>query len=37
MLSNVKKFNYLKSFVEGEALHSIAGLSLTNDHYREAL
>ena len=37
MLSNVKKFNYLRSFVEGEALHSIAGLSLTNDHYPEAL
>ena len=37
MLSNVEKFNYLRSFLEGETLHSIAGLSLTNDHYPEAL
>ena len=36
-LSNVKKFNYLRTFLEGEAQHTISGLSLTNDNYNEAL
>ena len=36
-LSNVEKFNYLRTFLEGEAQHTISGLSLTNDNYNEAL
>ena len=36
-LSNVEKFNYLRTFLEGEAQHTISGLSLTNDNYSEAL
>ena len=36
-LSGVEKFNYLRCFLEGNALHAIAGFSLTNDNYKEAL
>ena len=36
-LPNVEKFNYLRTFLEGEAQHTISGLSLTNDNYNEAL
>ena len=36
-LSNVEKFNYLRTFLEGEAQYTISGLSLTNDNYSEAL
>ena len=36
-LSDVEKFNYLRIFLEGEAQHTISGLSLTNDNYNEAL
>ena len=36
-LSNVEKFNYLRTFLEGETMHTISGLSLTNDNYNEAL
>ena len=36
-LSNVEKFNYLRSFLTGDALHAIAGLSLTNNNYEEAM
>ena len=36
-LSGVKKFNYLRCFLDGEASHAIAGLSLTNENYKEAL
>ena len=36
-LSKVEKFNYLRSYLEGEALHTVSGLSLTNDNYEKAL
>ena len=36
-LTGVEKFNYLRCFLEGDALHAIAGFSLTNDNYKEAL
>ena len=36
-LSNVEKFTYLRTFLEGEAQHTISGLSLTNDNYNEPL
>ena len=35
-LTGVEKFNYLRCFL-GAALHAIAGFSLTNDNYKEAL
>ena len=35
-LSNVEKFNYLRTFLEGETQH-ISGLSLINDNYNEVL
>ena len=34
--TGVEKFNYLRCFLEGHALHAIAGFSLTNDNYKEA-
>ena len=34
-LTRVKKFHYLRCFLEGDALHAIAGFSLTNDNYKE--
>ena len=36
-LTGVEKFDYLRRFLEGDALHAIAGFSLTNDNYKEAL
>ena len=36
-LSKVEKLNYLRTFLEGEAQHTISGLSLTNGNYNEAL
>ena len=36
-LTGVEKFNYLRCFLEENALHAIAGFSLTNDNYKEAL
>ncbi|XP_045195074.1 uncharacterized protein LOC123550710 [Mercenaria mercenaria] len=36
-LSNVDKFNYLKSKLTGEARSSIAGNSLTNENYVVAI
>ena len=36
-LSDVEKFNYLRSFLVGDALHAIDGLSLTNENYKEAM
>ena len=33
----MEKFNYLRCFLEGDAAHTIAGLSLTDDNYKEAL
>lgn len=36
-LSNVQKFNYLKSSITGEASHTIAGFALTNDNYYRAV
>ena len=36
-LSNVQKFNYLKSLLEGEAARCIEGFALTNSNYTQAL
>ena len=36
-LNNIKKFNYLRCYLEGDALHTIAGLTLTNKNYNKAL
>ena len=36
-VSNVDKFNYLKSFLEGTAVSAIAGLSLTEETYDSAV
>ena len=36
-LSDVKKFNYLRCFLDGEASHAISGLSLTNENNKEVL
>ena len=36
-LSNLEKFNYLRCYLESDALEAIAGFSLTNDSYKEAL
>ena len=36
-LSGVKKFNSLHCFLDGEASHVMAGLSVTNENYKEAL
>ena len=36
-LSNVKKFNYFRTFLEDEAQNTISGLSLTNENYNKAL
>ena len=36
-LAGVEKFNWLRCFLEGDALHLITGFSLTNDNYKEAL
>ena len=36
-LSNIDKFNYLRSFLTGSALKVIEGLSLTKDNYEHAI
>ena len=36
-LEKIAKFNYLKSYLKGQALQSISGLTLTADNYDEAL
>ena len=36
-LNNIKQFNYLKCYLEGDTLHTIAGLTLTNENYNKAL
>ena len=36
-LNGVEKFNSLHCFLDGEASHAMAGLSLTNENYKEAL
>ncbi|XP_053395734.1 uncharacterized protein LOC128555930 [Mercenaria mercenaria] len=36
-LTDVQKFNYLKSFLRGEALQTIAGFALTNVNYQKAV
>ena len=36
-LRDIEKFNYLKSYLEGEALRTIKGITLTNKNYKEAL
>ena len=36
-LSNVDKFNYLRSYLESTAADAIAGLSLTSANYAEAV
>lgn len=36
-LSNIEKFNYLRSYLGNDAYNCIAGLSLTNENYIQAL
>ena len=36
-LSDIEKFNYLRTFLEGPALEAIAGLTLTAANYQEAV
>ena len=36
-LTGAEKFNYLRCFLEGDALHAIARFSLINGNYQEAL
>ena len=36
-LSNIEKFNYLRSYLANDAYNCIAGLSLTNENYIQAL
>ena len=36
-LSNVEKFNYLRSYLANDAYNCVAGLSLTNENYVQAL
>ena len=36
-LSSVEKFNYFKSYLEGEALRSIKGLPLSEANYQATL
>ena len=36
-LSNIEKFNYLRSMLQGPALDAIAGLTLTDANYNEAI
>ena len=36
-LSNIAKFNYLKSYLSGRAQKLIEGLTLSEDNYREAI
>ena len=36
-LSNVQKFNYLRSYLKDDAYNCISGLTLTNENYEEAI
>ena len=36
-MSDIEKLNYLRSFLEGPAVATIAGLSLTKDNYKVAV
>ena len=36
-ISNVEKFNYLRGYLEGQALKTIEGLTLTHENYEKAL
>ena len=36
-LSKCETFNYLRSFLERDALHAVSGMSLTNQNYDKAL
>ena len=36
-LSNIEKFNYLRSLLQGPALDAVAGLTLTDANYNEAV
>ena len=36
-LSEIDKFNYLKSLLEKSATETISGLTLTADNYKEAI
>ena len=36
-LSNIYKFNYLKKYLDGQALSAISGLTLSSENYQEAI
>ena len=36
-IDDVVKFNYLKSFLKGQALFAVEGLSLAAENYKEAV
>ena len=36
-ISDVNKFNYLKSLIQGQAANTISGFSLTGENYKEAV
>ena len=36
-ISDVKKFNYLLTYLEGDAKHTISGMGVTNANYKKAL
>ena len=36
-LSDVEKFNYLLSYLQNDALHTISGMPITNANYKKAL
>jgi hypothetical protein len=36
-LTDVQRFNYLKSLLRGESLHTVTGFSLTNANYQKAV
>ena len=36
-LTNIDKFNYLMSLLEGQALRAIKGLAVTEENYQAAL
>ena len=36
-MRNISKFNYLKSYLKGQALFAISGISLSEENYLEAI
>ena len=36
-LNNIEKLNYLRCYLEGDVLHTIPGLTLTNENYNKVL